>query len=369
LSFGTFDDHMPFHRKWMSLSHEAYSIGMRALLWARSPGAAARPGYVTLGELRYFAGRLGDKAFVDAVTALVDAGKGAHEHGILVPTEDGGYQFHDLEKYGGKLGRWEPTGDAPPEQPTAKKSQRPGLSMSELGKLGGRKSVEARRSAFGSAQPVPKLSRSGPEAEARSETEADPKRNAEADASKQTGSSFQVSSGSPDPDSKPAAAASEILIRSAPEADASEQAAAAGSNDICERARAVLESPAAAAWMRPDQWPELQAFAQAVHEHAGKPPPRLGLYADDAALRVLVGLFAAGWRPQALEPLAARLGAWLAEPTPNGNPRTLAMLKPEVMRIAEEQNTQDEHVAQQARDLVKATVRALPLAPAVGARS
>lgn len=91
MSFGTFDDHMPFHRKWIALSNDAYAMGMRALLWSRSPGAAARPGYVTLTELRYFGGRIALKAFNEAVAELVDAGKGAHQHGILVPTEDGGF--------------------------------------------------------------------------------------------------------------------------------------------------------------------------------------------------------------------------------------------------------------------------------------
>ncbi len=146
-------------------------------------------------------------------------------------------------------------------------------------------------------------------------------------------------------------------------------AAASVSSDICEKAKEVLEHPNEGWRLKPERWPELQHVAALIHQHANLPAPRLGTYATDGDVRALVAVLAQGWRPDELERLAPPLGEWLKAATPDGRPRTLAMLSPGVLRIAQGQAQQVVDVEQQARDLVKATVRALPLAPAVGARS
>src|SRR5688572_5613059 len=92
-------DRAPFHRKWISLSNDAFALGWRAIMWSRSPEAHARPGFVTEGELRALSGGISKRQFRNAVDELLNAGAPAHAHGILEPVE-GGFEVHDFSDYG-----------------------------------------------------------------------------------------------------------------------------------------------------------------------------------------------------------------------------------------------------------------------------
>lgn len=160
----------------------------------------------------------------------------------------------------------------------------------------------------------------------------------------------------PDPETTTEKAAAKDLKASAREpASVQPEAAAALVSAIQERAGAVKADELLAHTERPHTWPELQSVARAWHMLAGRSTPRLGEYAVDADVRALVGLLAAGWPPDDLVALGADVGSWLAEATPDGRPRTLAMVTPAVLRIAQEQAARAEQVAAEARELVKAT--------------
>lgn len=183
-------------------------------------------------------------------------------------------------------------------------------------------------------------------------------------------SQLRASDPSPVPEPNlPRKAAAKDLLAGAREAGSDQpEAAAAGLNSagLSERARAVKDDPSLARTVKPEDWPELREVASAVHEHAQLSPPRLGSYITDADVRALVGLFAAGWQYAELIELAPQLGRWLQMPTPDSRPRTLAMVSPTVLRVAQGEREQEQRVEAQARDLVKATGRPAPTAAAAG---
>ena len=137
------DDRMPFHRKWLELSNDAYAMGHRAMVWARSPEAHARPGFVTEKVLRKLSGGLSPRKFAKAVEELVTAGAGAHEHGIL-ESVDGGFLIHDFEHYGA------PTA---PREPAPAPTDGHKLNRKEAARVAGQASAAARRERNGTAQP------------------------------------------------------------------------------------------------------------------------------------------------------------------------------------------------------------------------
>lgn len=180
-----FDDRMPFHRKWIGLSPEAFAMGVKALIWARSPEAAARPGFVTLDVLRSLSGGISRKRFQRAVDDLVTAGAPAHERGILVPA-DGGFEIHDFADYG-------PPGvaTAPPQAgpPGPRKHDR-----SEAARIAGQRSAQVRRERNGTAQPPRTASNVFPNV---------PERPPNAERSNEQGQPAELTPDLPDPDPEP----------------------------------------------------------------------------------------------------------------------------------------------------------------------
>lgn len=144
MTWGRASDRAPFHRKWIALSNDAFALGWRAIMWARSPEAHARPGFVTERELRALSGGVSRRRFVAAVEELRTAGAPAHEHGVLEPVE-GGYEVHDFDDYGPPLAGQSPR--APSDTP------RPKLDRSEAARLAGQASAAKRRLTHGTAQP------------------------------------------------------------------------------------------------------------------------------------------------------------------------------------------------------------------------
>ena len=135
MTWGRYHDHAPFHRKWIALSNDAVALMWRATQWARSPEAAAAPGFVTRKELRALSGGLSSKRFERVLQELIDAGKPAHEDGLL-ELRDGGFVIHDFDVYG---------------PPVARDTQQTSNARAEAG----RRSAEARRAKYGSARPTP----------------------------------------------------------------------------------------------------------------------------------------------------------------------------------------------------------------------
>lgn len=152
------------------------------------------------------------------------------------------------------------------------------------------------------------------------------------------------------------------LIRSTPEANVPKQeAAAAVASDIQERAEAFLtDTFRPGDHNPPHRWPELLSVVRAWHLLAGFDRPKLGDYASDPDVRALVGLLAAGWSPDELTELAPLVATWLAAGTPDGRPRTVAMVTPAVLRIAQQQREQEAKVAREAAELVSATAAGAP---------
>lgn len=337
MSFGLWDDQTAFDPRWLGLSNDATAIAFRAGTWSRGPWAE-RPGYATLRQLRGLSGGISAADFREAVTDLLDVG--------LLEQVDGAYRVHGP--------RNAPSLAKPPAEPVAAGPVK--LSRSEAGKLGGAKSAETRRNAFGSAQPVPKQTPKHTEAPAQSTAEAKLEAPAEAPRSKPE-TTDQVASKHPIPIPKQAAAASPKLVGSAPEASASKQEAAAASfaSEVRELAEAVQQDPELARSARPHTWPELVNVARNWNMLAGRSTPRLGEYSTDPDVRALVGLLAAGWPPAELVELGGAVGTWLAAETPDGRPRTLAMVTPAVLRIAQQQLEREAAVESEARALVTAT--------------
>lgn len=194
MTWGRYDDYAPFHRKWLTLSNDAVATMWRATTWARSRAADARPGFVTRKELRALSGGLSSKKFERVLQELIDAGRPAHEFGLLEALDDG-FMIHNFDRYG-----------APDQR------DRPQVSSarSEAGRAGGQRSAARRKEQYGSAQPT-----------------ARPEANAEANstfASKQTPKQNDFASkqnGAPVPDPgrepKAAAAAAKDLTGSARE--------------------------------------------------------------------------------------------------------------------------------------------------------
>jgi hypothetical protein len=129
----TLESDMRDHPKWLALSPLAYRLGVRLVLWAIHH---SRAGFVPDFVVKEYAGtrvmakKLGDE--------LSGCGKRFGKAGILDVCE-GGFVVHDLL-----------AADGSTSSPVA--AERP-MTKSEAGRLGGAKSVEARRSASGSASP------------------------------------------------------------------------------------------------------------------------------------------------------------------------------------------------------------------------
>jgi len=220
MTWGRYDEHAPFHRKWLTLSNDAVATMWRATQWARSPEADARPGFVTKDELRALSGGLGRKRFERVLSELVHAGQPVHELGLLDPVGEGQFMIHDFEDYGPRGSRTQPEDDQRRQQTSAARA------------AAGRASVAARRNRHGSAQPPkPAADEWTPEqtgtytAEQTSRTSSN-KRPEQARTSSNT-------SGSDPEESLPAAAAAKDQTRSARERAAA--AAPASPDQVAEK--------------------------------------------------------------------------------------------------------------------------------------
>jgi hypothetical protein len=265
LSWAIFDDDMRDHPKWIELSPLAYRLGVRLVLWARKHSPS---GYISDRVVREYAGT---KTLARKLsTELVDCGRQWGKPGILERAESG-FVIHDL-----RTGfRPEDTGMRPEPLPV-----RP-LTKAEAGSLGGRRSVEARQAASGSARPGASK-QTGP---------ASPKqapKHAEAATDLTCENSSEIPN--PDPNSNQAVVAKDLTGSGS---EAPVEAAAATAESIEERARRVVADPNLASWQEfPHTWPDLVAFAGRVHEALRLAPPKLASYHRDTAVRVLVELFA-----------------------------------------------------------------------------
>jgi hypothetical protein len=205
----------------------------------------------------------------------------------------------------------------------------PAPSLSEkraaAGRKGGQRSVEARRERGEGVQPkqrskqaeatpeagveagvepIPKQTRSNGRSKPEATVEANPKQNP-----------LPASPPTPSPPILPPVfptntAAAKDLTRSAPESVAtnSEQAAAAAASErgptslgealelaIGPRAVWARDHEHEADWLRPEQWPEVQAVAEAFWGELGAAGLRLGPYARDKGVQAIVALYAAGY--------------------------------------------------------------------------
>jgi hypothetical protein len=136
MSRATLESAMRDHPKWLALSPLAYRLGVRLVLWANQHSKSA---FVPEFVVKEYAGTT--TMARKLARELVECGARFGKSGVL-ETCEGGYIVHDLLTEA----ELEATGAAHqgPVRP---------LSKSEAGRLGGQRSVEARRAASGSASP------------------------------------------------------------------------------------------------------------------------------------------------------------------------------------------------------------------------
>lgn len=320
---------MPFHRRWLGLSNDAYATGMRAVLWSR---AQERPGYLTRAELRALSGGLGPKALDEVLGELV-----AGVDPLLLEHAGDVYVLHDLEA----TPTLPVTPPAPPTGPTAPTTR---SARSEAGRLGGQRSAAARRAQSGSAQPkqASKQSPKHPEANSRSNAEAKPvcfevapKQNPEA----KPGSSFGSGSGS------------SLEIREIPKGNPHpKDLTGSRAGGVCfERASLLVADPELASALKPHTWPEVvelvRVFAVATGRERG-----VGPYEADSGVRALVALLAVFdvERLLGILPAAVTSAWWLEEPE-----RPLAQLSVTVIETALSNDAKAARVAAETERLLR----------------
>ncbi len=348
--WGRWDDHAPFHGKFLGLSNDATALIWRAVLWARGPGAK-RPGFLTEKQLAALRGDIGMGRFRLVLRELIEAGKPAHEYGILVPA-DGGYEIHDFDDYG-PPGQAAPPREAPPSQPPYQPK------VSESARRAGLVSAEVRRQRYGSAQPrtgspnAPEqsvreephgLPNGVPHAVERPRTEASTGP-ARPPARPRTGSpnapepngdlTCQVSSEFPDPDPGSSTTRAREPFERNPRTESRTlpngpfDLESALKLPIQQRASCASEPGGPGGYLCPERWPEVVSAAKSFSDAWGQ-RLRIGNYSGDAGVRALVVLFAAGFTVEELD-LAAKLtlrNPWFEE----RRRRALRNLTPEVVR-------------------------------------
>lgn len=269
LTWGRYDDRAPFHRKWLTLSNDAVALFWRANQWARSPEAKACPGFVTERELLALRGDMSIPRCREVIVELLDAGKPAHEHGLLEPVEDGGFMIHDFDDHG-------PPGAAPSAPP-------PVRSRAEAARIAGLASAQKRRERNGTAQPV----RPGAKAPERPSNDSlERPRTIAPNVPERPG---------PDPEPIPERNLSNVrtIAPNVPERRSVERPSNDAPNEsIEERCRAIVEKPHLAHYQDVHRWPPLVDFYERYQRAMSLSDSPLQPYGRDSITRALVEVFA-----------------------------------------------------------------------------
>lgn len=308
------------HPKWLALSPLAYRLGVRLILWAREHSPTGFVPHCVVEEYsrtKTMARKLSRE--------LVECGRHLRpeRHGILEVCESG-FNIHDFDVYGQPDAAYAHL----PVAPLA--MVEPKTSKSEAGRLGGQRSVEARRSTLGTAQPR------GPEATPKHRPEAPPRSTAEA----APGLTIRDLSGSGEEEENP-----DLLLHSPEDLkesardDADEKPSgivqirptnleSAIKMPVLERAQYAVANRFEAGFLTPQAWPEVRAVFKAFEDAWGIELGSPGHYDKDPGTRAAVVLLASF-------PLEAiRRGAALSLKNPlikNGQ-RAIAAISPEVLR-------------------------------------
>lgn len=315
------DDGFENHEKVEQLSDAAHRLWFRAACWARQRRNAVTNGFVPARVVTELCG--GSRGKARALAAELVNARGepcfGHEFGLW-ETADGGWQFHDWHDY------------QPKEDERRQDVRR---VKAAAGRAGGKRSAEARRASFGTAQPKRPEARASkqPEADVEAEPEAyaskqtkqprsplpppDPNRSATADLSRSRSSGGSSESRSEADDARPGAASADApgpdcgratrhnARPPGPRPLSLEQALALPVND---RAKWLIHDPMLWSYTEPHQWPELREVAETLARAAGQRPPRLAAQRD-RGVETLVGHYASDFPQDELLRAAAIVGA------------------------------------------------------------
>ena len=96
----------------------------------------------------------------------------------------------------------------------------------------------------------------------------------------------------------------------------------------------IIKNPHLALTHEPHRWPEVVRPLEALAEADGKAKPRIGHYASDKAVRLLVEHLASGWEPAELERIyrAIPASSWWLKLVGSGSRPGASWLSPEVLR-------------------------------------
>lgn len=100
---------------------------------------------------------------------------------------------------------------------------------------------------------------------------------------------------------------------------------------IRQRAQLVIDNPHDGDWLDPHKWPEVILVVSKLHEAAGLPPPKLGRYAGDSAVRRAIELFASG---VTVEEILHAIPHLVAQDWWTQKPRDFGAITPSVLRRA-----------------------------------
>ena len=131
MSWLRIDDEFPEHPKVLLLTDAALAFWVKVACWLRRPRNTKFDGFVPESMLSSISRKPAEEARELAMQLVNATAGGLFEVGLWIECE-GGYRFHDWESY----------------QPPSEK-----LSPQEAARIAGKRSAEARRNRYGSAQP------------------------------------------------------------------------------------------------------------------------------------------------------------------------------------------------------------------------
>ena len=257
MTWGIVDDGFEDHAKVAPLSDSALRVWSMAWCWTRKRENLHTQGFVPTALLQTITkNRYSQKKLVGLVDELVEAkAGGTKEHGLWEP-RDGGWRFHDWEKY---------VQDEEPQEIITPKSK------SEAKSRAGKRSAEVRLARHGTAQPRP--AEESPNTNRHVFDEQVP--NTTPNGSRTL---FELPSPSPDPDltetqiQRPVSSTSELRVRAA----------------------AAIRDPYTGQYESPQLWPEVQAVVSEFASWRGPNHAKRGTIPADKGVMAVLGLLAAG---------------------------------------------------------------------------